>query len=483
MPATGEGPVLPSPPSEIGAHDFEIAQPVHSPGASSPNESFATQSDSGLDPRPSTNQENFLDSGTSNMPHLLGNSQNDSVRGSTTSVAKWITSELRTDVRRSSSDHSLSRGSSNFVTNFIHTRQCHRGRFADMIWNFLEEPESSEAAFYYAKLMPLFILLSVFSTMLQSVKGVPFQGLSATAAESTVESVYAFEIALRFVTCPNRWMFLLDPYNLIDFGAAAPLILRCAAGFSATSQDTRGLSEVVLLGFVPTLRLLKMLRRFQKIHLLFQAFRLAFEALPVLLFTYLFLVFVFTALIFAVEPIDNVDSFWRAMWLTIVSMTTLGYGDLIPQSSLGTCIISVLVVTSTLYMAIPLGIIGDCFSQVWKDRDRILLMQRLRRRLEEWGYKAHDLPKLFRSFNSNSSGSINLTDFCEMVKQLRLGLRPGRVIQLFEMLDDNASGTIDDSEFVRALFPGAWHQLFAQDGQPKAVNAEVSLSSYAPPRA
>ena len=66
------------------------------------------------------------------------------------------------------------------------------------------------------------------------------------------------------------------------------------------------------------------------------------------------------------------------MWLTIVTMTTVGYGDFSPKSGAGQVIVCVLTVCSTLYMAIPLGIIGHNFSEIWRDRDRILLVRGLR---------------------------------------------------------------------------------------------------------
>ena len=72
-----------------------------------------------------------------------------------------------------------------------------------------------------------------------------------------------------------------------------------------------------------------------------------------------------------VEPRDNVESLLKAMWLTIVTMATAGYGDTVSASVTGSIIVAILVVSSFLYMAMPLGIIVHAFTTVWDDKDRI----------------------------------------------------------------------------------------------------------------
>merc|ERR1711920_753307 len=63
-----------------------------------------------------------------------------------------------------------------------------------------------------------------------------------------------------------------------------------------------------LFGAVPVLRLLRVLRRFQKFHLLLRAFTLAFEALPVMLYLYVIMLSSLAVLIYATEPPDNIPT-------------------------------------------------------------------------------------------------------------------------------------------------------------------------------
>uniref|UniRef100_A0A7S2HJS7 EF-hand domain-containing protein n=2 Tax=Zooxanthella nutricula TaxID=1333877 RepID=A0A7S2HJS7_9DINO len=148
------------------------------------------------------------------------------------------------------------------------------------------------------------------------------------------------------------------------------------------------------------------------------------------------------------------------MWLTFVSMTTVGYGDVTPKSSLGKVLTSMLVISAMLYTSIPLGIIGNAFTEVWRDRDRIMLTEKTRDRLVQWGYTAKDIPKLFRLFDVNDDGELDFQEFRHMVAELRLGLKEKRVIELFELFDKDRSGAIDDREFVKGMFPQQYHQTY-----------------------
>merc|ERR1719189_1799208 len=132
-----------------------------------------------------------------------------------------------------------------------------------------------------------------------------------------------------------------------------PLLFLRIFLFLDFKQGRQSFVHMGIFEFLPVLRLLKMLRRFQKFHLLTNAFKLASEALPVLIYWYLVIWLLFSAGVYAVEPRSNVASLSQAMWMTFVSMTTVGYGDSVPKSNLGRAVVMTLVIISALYMAIP----------------------------------------------------------------------------------------------------------------------------------
>lgn len=328
------------------------------------------------------------------------------------------------------------------------------------VWSFLEDPESSPAAKWFSKFSSFFICVSVLVTIVQTLKTTPLKGWPAAAIETFIDAAFLLEILLRFISCPNRLVFFGNVFNWIDVATVAPLAVRWGCGFVLPEGEVQSVPHAILWCCVPILRLLKTLRRFESFHLLIKAFHDAAEALPVLLYILTVIAMVFAALIYLVEPRDNIKSLPHSFWLSIVTMTTVGYGDVTPVTGYGSCIIGVLVVTTVLYMAIPLGIIGTAFNDAWQDRDRILLMQRTRDRLCQWGYTAHDIPVLFKISDSNADGELDLKEFRKLLNQMQVGFSEERILKLFNSFDDDGSGTVDDHEFIKALFPESYHDIY-----------------------
>merc|ERR1712217_555210 len=102
-----------------------------------------------------------------------------------------------------------------------------------------------------------------------------------------------------------------------------------------------------------------------------------------------------------------------AMWFSIVSMTTVGYGDTTPTTSAGHAVASGFMVISGMYMAIPFGIVGNAFSQVWDDRDRLLVMKRFRSAFLQGGFSAQAFEDVFRIFDEDGTGSLDLDEFSQ----------------------------------------------------------------------
>jgi len=319
---------------------------------------------------------------------------------------------------------------------------------------FLEDPTSSRLAQVYAYVMPTLIILSVLVTLTQTIRPAPFSGMAAGITESCFDLIFTAEILVRFLVSPSRKAFLLSPFNLLDVFSSVPaLTLRALHGFVIPiDEDT--FSTAVLMLLVPVMRLLKTLRRFEKFTLVLTALALVFEALPVLVYAFMVLTLSVSSLIYLVEPRSNIESFPKAMWLCIVTMTTVGYGDVTPESPWGSVIVAVLVVCSVMYMAMPLGIIGHAFTQVWEDRDKILLMQHLREHLAAWGFAPTDMALIFKMFDKDRAGGLNLDGFAQLLSKMHLGLSEERTYKLFKVFDVQNTGLVNDGQFVEVLFPG-----------------------------
>lgn len=331
-------------------------------------------------------------------------------------------------------------------------------------WSFLDDPDSSVAAMVFAAAMPYIILSSVILALMQTATPPVFAGSHATILNVCFESIFLAELVLRCVSCPSKKALLHDYNNLIDFIVLVPLFIRMVLGSTPTEGTTCGDLCMVLMCVTPLLRALKTLRRFETLPLLVEAFLRASEGLPACIFVLFLIVLFFGPLLYIIEPRDNIQSVGQAMWLTIVTMTTVGYGDVTPITITGSLLVSVLVILSVLYMAMPVGIVGHAFAEVWSDRDFILLSYRTKAKFASWGYAPHDVPALFSIFAEDGSGELQLSEFKAMLTEMRIGLKDTKIIDLFEALDEDGGGSIDDREFVKRVFPDAFQALYERKG-------------------
>merc|ERR1712194_633924 len=111
-----------------------------------------------------------------------------------------------------------------------------------------------------------------------------------------------------------------------------------------------------------------------------------------------------------------------------------------------------LAIISGLYMAIPIGIVGNAFSSVWEGRQRFLTTRRLRTRLVQAGFTAEDMPEPFYMYDGNKDGVLERGEFRDMLDAMKLDLGTSRFEELFKAFDDNGDRRIDDEEFVRFVW-------------------------------
>jgi len=336
----------------------------------------------------------------------------------------------------------------------------------EMVWTFLEEPESSPMASGYAKLIPALVLLTAFFTLYMSVEPSPIDPLTAGYIEAGIDCFFGAELAVRFIVCPRKQTFFQNSFNFVDLVATAPVVVRALFGFEIPEASHDIWLRFFYLGVVPVIRLCKPLRLFDKFYLLVTAVSIIMEAVPVLILTFLISVIAFSACVYVAEERENVPTLPISMWMTIVTMTTVGYGDYAPQSTAGMIMSSALIICSVLYMAMPLGVFAQAFTQVWENRDRILLTMRCQEKLSAWGYTANDIPSFFQKYDGNETGELSINEFRDMMEEMNINLTPQRIIQLFEILDKDGGGTVDDREFVRSIFPEKYHEVYA--GRPEA---------------
>lgn len=223
-------------------------------------------------------------------------------------------------------------------------------------------------------------------------------------------------------------------------------------------DDNMFLELAVLL--VPILRLLKVTRHSSGWRLLVISLKMCLEPLMVPAFLLLLMVVFCSCLIFWLEKHfaseedgPAFSSIPHTMWFTIVTVSTVGYGDVSPYSDLGKAASSALILIGVCYMAMPLAIVGETFGQVWRDGDRILIAEKSKAKFSAEGLDKNQLAKLFAAIDEDGSGSLSRKEFVHLIQTFQLGFTVAQIRKLYRSIDDDDTGSVTFQEFCDFLFP------------------------------
>jgi voltage-gated potassium channel len=197
------------------------------------------------------------------------------------------------------------------------------------------------------------ILLSVLVVMLESVKAIreEFGGL-LLGAEWVFTILFTVEYVLRLLslTRPLRYVFSL--YGLVDLLAVIPTYL------SLFLPGAQSLLVIRALRLLRVFRILKLGQHVGEARVLARALRASRYKITVFLAAVLTIVLIVGALMYLIEGERNgFTSIPTSVYWAIVTMTTVGYGDIAPKTVLGQFLASILMITGYGVIAVPTGIV------------------------------------------------------------------------------------------------------------------------------
>ncbi|MGQ4809844.1 hypothetical protein NKDENANG_03280 [Candidatus Entotheonellaceae bacterium PAL068K] len=197
------------------------------------------------------------------------------------------------------------------------------------------------------------IACSVCTVMLESVGWVEaLYGSLLRTIEWFFTILFTLEYALRLlcVTRPRR--YVTSFFGVVDLLAIAPTYLSLLLPGSHYLQVIRALR--VLRAF----RVLKLALYLREAQLLKQALVASRRKIAVFLFTVLTLVVIIGSLMYVIEgKVHGFTSIPRSIYWAIVTLTTVGYGDMAPQTSMGQGLAALVMILGYGIIAVPTGIV------------------------------------------------------------------------------------------------------------------------------
>ena len=208
-------------------------------------------------------------------------------------------------------------------------------------------------------ILVVLIVLSVILVMLESVKEVDerYHEILFTL-EWVVTIFFSFEYIARIVSIKKPWKYIFSFYGIIDFVSTIPLYL---SYLFAGSQVLLALRAFRLLRIFRILKLVKFLGEASQLK---QALRASRTKITVFIYVVLILSIMMGTIMYLIEGDEaGFTSIPRSIYWTIVTLTTVGYGDIAPQTNLGQFLATVIMILGYGIIAVPTGIVTVEFTK------------------------------------------------------------------------------------------------------------------------
>ncbi|MCX2739348.1 ion transporter [Pontibacter anaerobius] len=202
-------------------------------------------------------------------------------------------------------------------------------------------------------LLLVLILSSVVVVSLESVVSLRRQFLPVfQVLEWTFTIIFTLEYFLRIYTTPKPLKYVFSFFGIVDLLAIIPTYL------SLFILGSQYLLVVRVLRLLRVARIFKLTRFINEGQVLTKALRASFTKIAVFLGTVLLLIVIIGSLMYIIEgAASGFTSIPTSIYWTVVTLTTVGYGDIAPQSALGQVLASVVMIMGYGIIAVPTGIV------------------------------------------------------------------------------------------------------------------------------
>ncbi|GAB6024094.1 hypothetical protein CHUAL_008808 [Chamberlinius hualienensis] len=279
------------------------------------------------------------------------------------------------------------------------------------VWLLMEYPESSPSARVVAIISVVVILLSIVIFCLETLPEFKHYKIFNTTNNKTyveedevpdvadpffvIESCcivwFTAELLLRFGACPNKFAFFRDIMNVIDIIAIIPYFITLATvvanereglkfglqlpqpppelnyGGRPGTGSTQAMSLAILrvIRLVRVFRIFKLSRHSKGLQILGRTLKASMRELGLLIFFLFIGVILFSSAVYFAEA-DSERSYFKsipdAFWWAVVTMTTVGYGDMRPVGVWGKIVGSLCAIAGVLTIALPVPVIVSNFN-------------------------------------------------------------------------------------------------------------------------
>lgn len=208
------------------------------------------------------------------------------------------------------------------------------------------------------------IIASIILVMLESVKSIDakFHDL-LNISEWIITILFSFEYVARIITVKRPLKYITSFYGIIDLLSTVPKYISLIFG------GVHALAALRALRLLRVFRILKLARYLGASNNLVSALKASRAKIFVFLFAVLILSIIFGTIMYLVEGEENgFTNIPKSVYWCIVTLTTVGFGDIAPQTPLGQLIATLIMILGYGIIAVPTGIVSAEYTNRSKSK-------------------------------------------------------------------------------------------------------------------
>ena len=257
--------------------------------------------------------------------------------------------------------------------------------FQSKVWSFLEDTSSSIWAKIFGYITIFLIVFSVAVYILETLPEFSNTANEENSVEGSKASLVTFwfildtvciswfslEYLLRIIFAPSSWWFVKSPFGLLDLIAIFPFYLKLLV------EDYAGIDSLIIVRMIritKSLRLLKISRHYAGLQVFGRAVHDCRGKLRALGMCVIIVVILFSSFMYFAESImgnGNTSQFRSipdTFWYTIITMVTVGYGDVVPKTVAGKILGSYCALCGVIILyCFPTPIVVLHFNKLYKE--------------------------------------------------------------------------------------------------------------------
>lgn len=233
-----------------------------------------------------------------------------------------------------------------------------QAKWKNKLHEVIYEADTPSGKFFDIVLFIL-IIISVILVMLESIDEFDARyHRTLLSLEWIITIFFTLEYIARLISIKKPWKYVFSFYGIIDFLSTIPLYL---SYILAGSQVLLAVRAFRLLRIFRILKLVKFMGEASQLQ---SALRASRTKIAVFIYVVLILSVILGTIMYIVEGDESgFTSIPKSIYWTIVTLTTVGYGDIAPQSNLGQFLATVIMILGYGIIAVPTGIVTAEFAK------------------------------------------------------------------------------------------------------------------------